>query len=263
MVSVSTCFSYNIPISQQLTMLKNNGFEYLSLSGNYNHSGLLDNTTNLINTIIESGLKVDTIHGCSASASKAFDILRRCSEVANKVGAGIVVVHPCEFFIREEEIDQNLMKLMQICERLIPIAEMYNVKFALENLHPNAATDVLKRALPMLSGQYFGMCYDITHAQIDGPRDCSLIEEFGDRIIAVHISDRIREFVDHVVPGEGFIDFNYLLKVLANIGYDKPLLLEVLPDFTSYKEPNQLLMAVMKAGLELVQKLENYGHYIR
>ncbi|GMQ59925.1 hypothetical protein AN1V17_43250 [Vallitalea sediminicola] len=258
MISISTCFNYNVPLHKQLKMIKDAKFEYVSISSNYSHNGLLDNPDKLLELIQKYDLKVDTIHGCSANNPEAFKILKDCSEVADRLGAGVVVIHPCDFYITKDKVEPKYKELINLCEKLIPIAKTYNIKYAIENLHPDGATDVLKMALDKLDKKYFGMCYDITHAQIDGPRKCDLIELYGDKIIAVHISDRIKEFVDHVVPGEGFIDFDYMLKKLAEIGYDKPLLMEVLTDHTAYKESEQLLCMTYKSGLKLEQKLEGY-----
>ena len=63
---------------------------------------------------------------------------------------------------------------------------------AIENLHPEASTEVVKRALNELDREIFGLCYDSAHDQVNGPRDFDLLEEFGDGVIAVHLSDRIK-----------------------------------------------------------------------
>jgi len=47
------------------------------------------------------------------------------------------------------------------------------------------------------------------------------------RLIAVQLSDRIRDFVDHVLPGEGFIDWGAVCEQLRLARFDRPLLLEV------------------------------------
>ena len=97
-------------------------------------------------------------------------MLEKCCYVANELNAPIVVVHPSAFYIPEEAVDEIYEKLMHIADDLRSMAKRYNIKFALENLHPASATDVLKRALDSLEPEYFGLCYDVTHAQVDGSR---------------------------------------------------------------------------------------------
>lgn len=258
MVSISMCFNYDLPIQEQLELIKAKGFKYFSLSGNYEHSGLLTDFEKLVGIIQDSGLRVDTIHGCSASRPDAYEILKVCSQLAQRVGTHIVVIHPCQFFITYEEVDENLKRLLELCAKLEPIAKEYDIRFAIENLHPDAASEVVIKALPLLDERYFGMCYDITHAQIDGPRECRILDSVEDRIIAVHISDRIKEFVDHVVPGEGFIDFNPLIKKLVKNGYTGSLLFEILPLHTQFKDTEKLLEATMKAGEDLQDLLVSF-----
>ena len=65
-----------------------------------------------------------------------------------------------------------------------------------------------------------------------------------DRLIAVHISDRIKEFMDHVVPGEGFIDFDAIAEVLQKVGYERPLLMEVEMTHSKYKDVEVFLREV-------------------
>ena len=53
---------------------------------------------------------------------------------------------------------------------------------------PGPATDLVRRALQNLDPSVFGLCYDSSHDQIDGPRPFDLIGEFDGRIFTVHLS---------------------------------------------------------------------------
>lgn len=57
----------------------------------------------------------------------------------------------------------------------------------------------------------------------------------------MQLSDRIRDFVDHVIPGEGFIHFQDVCAELAQAGYDRPLLLEVSTTHSVIKTPREFL----------------------
>ncbi len=258
MVSVSTCFNYELTFEEQIKMIREVGFKCFSTSGRYPHNGLLDNTEGFIAEVLASGLSVDTIHGCRLDIEEAITILDKCCFAAKCVGASIVVVHPSAFYISEDTVEDKFERIMAISEELILLAKKYNIKFAVENLHPDSATDLLKKLLDTLDSEYFGLCYDITHAQVDGPRECTLLDLYGDRIIAVHISDRIKEFVDHVVPGEGFIDFKPLEIKLAQINYEGTILMEVLSDFTQFKNPKILLEKAYEAGEELDRNVAGF-----
>jgi sugar phosphate isomerase/epimerase len=78
-----------------------------------------------------------------------------------------------------------------------------------------------------------------------------LLAQLRDRLIAVQLSDRIRDFVDHVIPGEGFIHFQEVCAELAHAQYDRPLLLEVSTTHPAIKEPREFLRIAHQQGLQL------------
>jgi sugar phosphate isomerase/epimerase len=82
-----------------------------------------------------------------------------------------------------------------------------------------------------------------------------LLERLSGRLIAVHISDRIREFVDHVIPGEGFIDFSKLCALLAKAKIEFPLMLEVMTANSSIKDPRAFLKAAKEASTDLENRI--------
>ena len=64
------------------------------------------------------------------------------------------------------------------------------IRLCLINVMPGPATDLATRTLRELNPTFFGLCYDSSHDQIDGPRPFDLIDDFRNRIFAVHLSDR-------------------------------------------------------------------------
>ena len=106
---------------------------------------------------------------------------------------------------------------------------------------PGPATDLARRALFDLDSAAFGLCYDSSHDQIDGPRPFDLIDEFRNRIFAVHLSDRIKAHVDHVIPGEGFVAWADMCQKLGMANYTGPILMEVLMTHSRFQEPDDFL----------------------
>lgn len=253
-ISISTCFDYSIPIEEQISLIAEKGFNYVTLGSEINHSRLLErNERYKLKTLLkENSLRVDTIHGCSIDAPYSIEVLSLIAEAAFDLDVRTIVVHTSSsFYIDKYEIKEKLEKLLYVCERLILIADKYNVVFALENLHPDSATEVLRIALPKLDKRYFGFCYDSSHDQIDGPRPFTLLEEFKDRLMTIHLSDRVKDFVDHVIPGEGFIDFDSICRILKSIKYNRPILLELMMLHSKEKETNRFLELAYEAGCNL------------
>lgn len=256
-ISIATFFNYDIPIYEQIPMISKAGFTHISLGGTLSHYNYLDieERKKLKDVLKKHSLKIDTVHGCTADLENAVEKLIGAAEAAYDLGVDVVVFHLSQFFLRQEQVGEKVENALKVCEKLELVAQKYNIRFAVENVHPRSATDVLKQVLPKLNRKYFGLCYDSSHDQIDGPRPFNLLDKFGDRLFAVHLSDRIKEFVDHVVPGEGFIDFDGICDHLKKNKYNRPLLLEVWKEHTKFKDPTILLKETYNAGLKLSEKI--------
>ena len=61
-------------------------------------------------------------------------------------------------------------------------------------------------------------CFDTNHLLGENPLD--YIRAIGNRIVTVHVSDY--DFINerHWLPGEGKNDWNGILKILSDVGYD-------------------------------------------
>lgn len=73
--------------------------------------------------------------------------------------------------------------------------------------------------------------------------------------MAVYLFDRICEFVDHVIPGEGFIDFEQITKIFHSANPSFPLLMEVMTEHSKYKKADELLSVTYKEALKLYENI--------
>ncbi len=71
-----------------------------------------------------------------------------------------------------------------------------------------------------------GVCVDTSHTSLGG---ClfEVIERFGPRIVHVQASDNRGLTDDHLVPGEGVIDWRHVVSALERVGYAGVFMLEV------------------------------------
>jgi hypothetical protein len=67
----------------------------------------------------------------------------------------------------------------------------------------------------------------------------------------------IRDFVDHVIPGEGFIHWPAVCAELARARNDQPLLLEVTTTHSAVKEPREFLRIAHRQGLQLAAQVHD------
>ena len=251
--SISTTFNYDIPIEEQLLLIKQSGFTHLSLGMNYAHSRILEEAglERLADLIAEIGLQVDTVHGYDLDQEDTLEINEKIAKAAVRLGAPIVVLHCSAFWFPEEAFDEKKRIVSPRIKALEKIAEKYHIRFALENVVPGEPTRLCEEMVRLGNPEYIGFCFDSSHDQIDGPNSMDLLNRMKSRLIAVHMSDRIKEFVDHVVPGEGFIHFEEIIPLLREAGFNSPMLMEVEMTHSKYKDVREFLQKVHAAAEEL------------
>lgn len=257
-ISISSCFDYDIPLEEQMKYVSKAGFTHISLGSNLEHSKFFEKgrVEQIKNTLCENNLCVDTIHFSQSLTTDDWQpIMEKTMQIANELNCFVVVAHCTSFMGREIQDDKDIKKLKACVIDLAALCKKYDVKVALENLCPGKATDVLEQVLEAADSKYIGFCYDSSHDQIDGPRPMALLEKWKHRLIAVHISDRIQPFTDHVTIGEGFIPFYEMVEILQTIDFDFPFLMEVMKTYSQYKDTKKFLEKAYSGAYEIVSKI--------
>ena len=259
--SIATSFQYDIPIAEQLAMIAQARFSHVSLGARPEHSGYLDTRRRreLKARLSEHGLAVDTIHAQVLADPTEVAQALATVEAAADLGTPCVVAHVGPFDCSPEGFEERLTSVLSACNALVPMAKGTGIVFALENVMPGPATDLVRRALQALEPGVFGLCYDSSHDQIDGPRPFDLIDEFKNRIFAVHLSDRIRPHVDHVLPGEGFIAWPEMCAKLCWAQYSGPILMEVMMTHSRFQETAEFLREAHSAAADTWNLIRNNG----
>lgn len=258
-ISVSSCFDYSIDFKNQLGLIHNAGFSHFSIGSNYSHSGILKpgNYEEIKTLVNDNELLIDTIHGYAMDKTDTIIINEKIAKAANFLSVPVIVVHCSSFAINHTTLDERKRDIVRKLPIFESIAKTYGVTFAFENVLPGVATDLTEFTVNNSNPAYFGFCYDSSHDQIDGPRSFDLLKRNLNRLEAVHISDRICEFVDHVTPGEGFIDFNQIAEIFGSANLSFPLLMEVNTEHSKYKRADEFLSATYKEALKLYNKINN------
>ena len=151
--------------------------------------------------------------------------LVRSKEVAEELGADVVVVHPPFRWQREyaREFDTGLARMQ----------EETDVLFAVENMFPVRARGA---EVGMYSpdwnpvDQDFPYCtLDLSHTAVSGSDALEMAGALGDRLRHVHLADGvgITNRDEHLVPGRGSQPCAQLLERLAGEGYRGQIVLEV------------------------------------
>ncbi len=154
--------------------------------------------------------------------------LRRAKDLAERVGAGVVVLHPP--FRWQREYARGFEK------GLAAMAEETDVIFAVENMYPlRAAGGEMVPYAPTWDPTALDcrhVTLDLSHTAASGSDALAMAAELGGRLAHVHLADGTGApagpFPDeHLVPGRGGQPCAELLSRLATTGYQGAVVVEV------------------------------------
>lgn len=187
--------------------------------------------------------------------------IRTCA----RLGGDLTVMHAGRCPIPEVEwLWEGTRKFYeQAVEECLKLAKRLGVRIAIENgssgFGPYAKLGELKEFVDRWDGR-LGACFDVGHAHLEGRRSGlksstrfieKWIEDMGDRIIHMHLHDNRGLRDDHMIPGEGEIDFGALARAVRRNGYGGDLVVELF-------EPRKPLKAG-KQGLRRVREFFGLG----
>jgi len=151
--------------------------------------------------------------------------LDRAREVAEKLGATVVVVHPPFRWQREYARD--------FAAGLTRMSEETDVKFAVENLYPLRARGAEVTAYAPHWNPVEIDCphvtLDLSHTAVSGSDALAMADELGSRLVHVHLADGISTGLpdEHLAPGRGYQPCATLLASLRPRGFAGTVVLEV------------------------------------
>ena len=151
--------------------------------------------------------------------------LVRAREVAEKLGAKVVVVHPAFRWQREYARDFE--------EGLTRMDQETDVIFAVENLYPLRArgAEVTAYAPHWNPAEldYAHATLDLSHTAVSGSDALEMAGQLGGRLAHVHLADGTKPGLpdEHLVPGRGTQPCSELLEKLVSDGYGGMVVLEV------------------------------------
>lgn len=147
---------------------------------------------------------------------------------AAKIGIKIFVVHP-NSGEPVEEGDVRTARIRLVSECLSILAENAAKEggvIAVENLPRSCIARNSVELLKLLeANDRLRVCYDTNHLM--GQDATEFIKAVGEKIITLHVSDYDFMNERHWLPGEGKNDWQKILKLLKEVGYDGVWLYEV------------------------------------
>ena len=157
-------------------------------------------------------------------AKKHFIEIVRAFEHSSYLGTKMIVVHPLTHLNLniEENKDKMLEYNVEYYRSLIPYAEEYGMKIAIENIRDSISKTAkgLLEILNELNNEAFTVCCDVGHVNIMGEKPADMIMELGNNIGCTHIHDNDGVSDCHTLPYYGNIDWESVMKAFADISYE-------------------------------------------
>ena len=159
---------------------------------------------------------------------RAVSEMQAVLEVAAVLPYKILVVHcgvPAPYGSAAEN---NRASVRRSLEELAPIADQHGVRIAVEVIPnqmsgPAALVELIENELELPN---IGICMDVGHARLMGDV-VDAIETCSGHIITTHLHDNRGKSDDHLVPGQGVIDWDAAVLSFQKVGYDGAWMFEL------------------------------------
>lgn len=232
------------PVLAEIDRIADLGFDYLELAMDppmAHHASLYAARTDIRQALKDSGLDLICHLPTFVSIADLTPSIRQASveemchslQTAQALGAEKVVCHPgavrgMGHFVPDVARGYGLESL----EVIIRLATDLALVLCIENMFPGYGAYYEADEYAVLFDRYpeLRMTLDTGHAHIgavDGRRLKRFVERFGHRVDHVHISDNSGRGDEHLPPGMGSIDFQWLVKSLKSAGFNATVTFEV------------------------------------
>jgi sugar phosphate isomerase/epimerase len=191
---------------------------------------LSQQTTAILQLIDHHQLPVSAVHSpCLLFTQAVWGLepwgkLERSAEMAQQVGAEVVVVHPPFRWQRDYARD--------FVNGIAALEESTGIAFAVENMYPwRASRRHLEMYLPgwdPSAEQYANTTIDLSHAAIAHADPVAMAKRLGSRLRHIHLTDGSGSAKDeHLVPGRGTTGAADFLHHLVDTGFTGEVVLEI------------------------------------
>lgn len=206
------------------------------------------------------------------------DRMCRSIEFSALLGADNVVIHPIQDPKFATEPERVFERNMSYFGKLVPCAEEFGIKIAIENMvmaapdgsHKRdgvcAAPEEFKRYIDSLNSKFVTGCLDFGHSALAGRAPQDMLRAMGaDYITSTHIHDNDFIHDSHQLPCTMKMNWDEICKAMADIGYMGNFTLEAILFFNNFSDDliPEALKFMYKVSKNLVDKIEMYKTQVR
>lgn len=153
--------------------------------------------------------------------------------IAAELGATALILGPGKanplFPLPTETLEGYFFEALDV---LMPIAESAGIQIFVENM-PFAflpAAGHLMASLERYGNDKIKICYDVANAHFIAENLAVGLKSVTPRLALIHVSDTTQTIYRHDAVGKGDVDFASLPQAIAEAGYKRPVMLEIISD---------------------------------
>jgi sugar phosphate isomerase/epimerase len=254
-------FGFSIPLEERFRLMKLAGFDstFLWWGDEYvDTDGPKERHPDIARG---QGLQLENVHLPFSDANELWtdslgteELMKVYSKAINDCcehGIPTAVMH----ITRGYEPPPMTRKGMDRVKMLVELAEKSNVNIALEHLR---RPEYLEFLLSGVDSARLGFCYDSGHEHCYTKGE-DFLPQYGSRLMVLHLHDNDGSDDQHLVPGEGKIDWPSVAGKLKAARYTDALTFEVTSEFSSLRgreTPEEFLRRAYTAAVRIRDMIE-------
>ncbi|MBS6194551.1 MAG: sugar phosphate isomerase/epimerase [Clostridiales bacterium] len=207
-------------------------------------------------TAIEGHYRKDYTSEWEYNRKAGVELVKNRIDFAACIGAEDIVLHlyvPFASMEQNPEVKKSFYRQVEkSMDELQPYCLEKGVRICLESLFDMPEEYMLEQwdwVLEKYPEEFLGFCLDTGHVNLVWHEKLpQIIRKYGERIFAVHLHDNFGKGDNHLIPGQGNIDWKETMAAFAESAYELPVLLEVNCD---RENPEASLKEAYEAGVWL------------
>lgn len=225
------------------------GFEHISMgfgsSRVFHTDGWKNEIERIKNLLSQYNLKCVQTHApyyhlliSSETAEEEMETaIKRCIIATGMLGAECMALHPRSSVNYNYSTKRAFEDNREYILDYIPTAEQSDVIICLENLPVfpgmpgcffySSDIEELCELADSFNNKNIGICWDFGHAALTRTEQTQALKMVGNRLKCTHVHNNFGQEDDHFVPYLGTIEWQKVMPVLGEIGYNGPLTLEI------------------------------------
>ena len=233
---ISTAVDYSVEMKTLLQLFSKYNFDFVSIGADSKHHFFPDKNklTDLIKLAEDLNLVIDSAHipfgkdydlanPIENERAKAIDNVLRFLDYIADSNIKIGILHPHHYLNipREKALILAIDSIKEILCK-----QPKSIKIVMENLPDARGSWIADQLLNIFDADEIGFCYDSSHENMSG-EPFHILKNHYSRLITCHLSDNHGNSDEHLVPGDGNIDWGGISSYIDKAKSFRDILFEV------------------------------------